>query len=133
MAWIGLLGGYLVPRFTVYLELFGSDTLEEAVQETLVVQAIATGMVVIGATFLVVLIWWIERRIVRRRAAQLAGEPAPAVAGNAIVVGAAPSAGAAPAGRAVAPRLQRVRSRTPRRPSGGAPQAAPPGPAAGDL
>ena len=82
VAWIGLLGGYLVPRFTVYLGLFGSGTLEEAVQETLVVQAIATGMVVIGATFLVVLIWWIERRIVRRRAAQLAGEPAPAAAGT---------------------------------------------------
>ena len=82
VAWIGLLGGYLVPRFTVYLELFGSGTLEEAVQETLVVQAIATAMVVIGATFLVVLIWWIERRIVRRRAAQLAGEPAPVACGK---------------------------------------------------
>ena len=88
VAWIGLLGGYLVPRFTVYLELFGSGTLEEAVQETLVMQAIATGMVVIGATFLVVLIWWIEKRIVRRRAAQLAGEPAPVAAGSAVVAGA---------------------------------------------
>ena len=61
-----------------YLGLLGSGTLEEAVQETLLVQAIATAMVVVGATFLVALIWWIERRIERRRAAQLAGEPAPA-------------------------------------------------------
>ena len=127
VAWIGLLGGYLVPRFTVYLGLFGSGTLEEAVQETLIVQAIATGMVVIGATFLVVLIWWIERRIVRRRAAQLAGEPAPAAAGSAVGAGAAPAAGAvaAPiAARSIADAAASI---------GGAPQAAPPGPAAGDM
>ncbi len=115
VAWIGLLGGYLVPRFTVYLDLFGSGTLEEAVQETLVVQAIATGMVVIGATFLVVLIWWIERRIVRRRAAQLAGEPAPLGAGSAVVArglwpGPRPGLWLRPS--------RRGRSRTPRRPSG---------------
>ena len=106
VAWIGLLGGYLVPRFTVYLGWFGSGTLEEAVQETLVVQAIATGMVVIGATFLVVLIWWIEKRIVRRREAQLAGGPAPVAAGaagSAPGMGAVPGAGAAPvAARSIA-------------------------------
>ena len=129
VAWIGLLGGYLVPRFTVYLDLFGSGTLEEAVQETLVVQAIATGMVVIGATFLVVLIWWIERRIVRRRAAQLAGEPAPVAAGSAVVAGAvagaAPGAVAAPlAARSIADAAASI---------GGAPPAAPPRPAAPDL
>lgn len=78
-AWIGLLGGYLVPRFGVYLGLFSSGTLEEAVRVTLIVQAVSTALVVVGATFLVALIWWIERRIERRRAAQLAGEPAPAV------------------------------------------------------
>ncbi len=90
VAWIGLLGGYLTPRFTVYLDLFGSGTLEEAVQETLVVQAIATAMVVVGATFLVVLIWWIEKRIDLRRAAQLAGEPAPVSAGAGLAAGAPP-------------------------------------------
>ena len=98
VAWIGLLGGYLVPRFTVYLDLFGSGTLEEAVQETLVVQAIATGMVVIGATFLVVLIWWIERRIVRRHTAQLAGQPAPVAAGSAVAPGPRRGRGRAPRG-----------------------------------
>ena len=74
-AWIGLLGGYLVPRLTGYLELFGAATLEEAVRRTLIVQSIATALVVVGATFLVALIWWIERRIARRRAAQLEAEP----------------------------------------------------------
>ena len=74
VAWIGLLGGYLVPRFGTYLGLLGTGTLEEIVRETLLVQAVATAAVVVGATFLVVLIWWIERRIERQRAAQLAGE-----------------------------------------------------------
>lgn len=79
-AWIGLLGGYLVPRFGAYLGLLGSGTLEEIVRETLLVQGIATALVVVGATFLVALIWWIERRIARRRAAQLAGELPPEAA-----------------------------------------------------
>lgn len=89
-AWIGLLGGYLAPRFGAYLGLLGSGTLEEIVSETLLVQAIATALVVVGATFLVALIWWIERRIARRLAAQLAGElpaeAAVAVAAPAAVV-----------------------------------------------
>jgi hypothetical protein len=85
-AWIGLLGGYLVPRFGASLGLFSSDTLEDAVRVTLIVQAVSTALVVVGATFLVALIWWIERRIEARRAAQLAGEPAPAAG----VAGAAP-------------------------------------------
>jgi hypothetical protein len=89
-AWIGLLGGYLVPRLMGYLELFGPATLEEAVRRTLIVQSIATALVVVGATFLVALIWWIERRIARRRAAQLEGEPegAAAVAGAAVAAAA---------------------------------------------
>ena len=133
VAWIGLLGGYLVPRFTVYLDLFGSGTLEEAVQETLVVQAIATGMVVIGATFLVVLIWWIERRIARRRAAQLEGEPAPVAAGSAVVAGAAPGAVAGAAPGAVAVPLAARSIADAAASIGDAPQAAPPRPAAPDL
>ena len=92
-AWIGLLGGYLAPRFGVYLGLLGTGTLEEVVSETLLVQAIATALVVVGATFLVALIWWIERGIARRRAAQLASGPAPAA--TAVPAPAGPSAAAA--------------------------------------
>ena len=133
VAWIGLLGGYLVPRFTVYLELFGSGTLEEAVQETLVMQAIATAMVVIGATFLVVLIWWIENRIVRRRAAQLAGEPAPAAAGSAGMAGVAPGAAVGAAPGAVAAPLAARSIADAAASIGDAPQATPSRPADGDL
>ena len=92
-AWIGLLGGYLVPRLGAYLGLLGSGTLEEIVSETLLVQGIATVLVVVGATFLVALIWWIERRIARRRAAQLAGE----LPAEAAVDAVAPAGAVAPA------------------------------------
>jgi hypothetical protein len=98
-AWIGLLGGYLVPRLGAYLGLLGSGTVEEIVQQTLLVQAIATAMVVVGALFLVALIWWIERRIALRRAAQLAGE----LPIEASVAGAAPPAVAVPEGLSQAP------------------------------
>lgn len=92
-AWIGLLGGYLAPRFGAYLGLLGSGTVEKIVQQTLLVQAIATAMVVVGAVFLIALIWWIERRIAQRRTAQLAG----ALPIEASVAGAAPPV-AAPGG-----------------------------------
>ena len=63
-AWIGLFGGFIVPRVLGFLT---SD-----VRTLLTISAIGTGFVVIGAIFLVVLIWWIEGRILRRREAQLA-------------------------------------------------------------
>jgi hypothetical protein len=92
-AWIGLLGGYIVPRLGGYLGLFGSGTLEEIVDQTILVQAVASGMVALGATFLVALIWWIERRIARRRVAQLEGE---AVSGSPSDLRAEASVAAAP-------------------------------------
>ena len=77
-AWIGLLGGFFVPRIGGFLGM-GSDTLEGAVNNALLISGVAAGLVLIGAIFLVVLIWWIEGRIGRRRAEQL-GETAPAAA-----------------------------------------------------
>ena len=63
-AWIGLLGGYLVPRVFSW---FARDT------DTLVrVAGIGTGLVLVGAIFMVVLIWWVERHIRARRDIQLA-------------------------------------------------------------
>jgi hypothetical protein len=63
-AWIGLFGGFIVPRV---LGFFTSD-----IRTLLTISAIGTGFVVIGAIFLVVLIWWIEGRVLKRREAQLA-------------------------------------------------------------
>jgi hypothetical protein len=63
-AWISIIGGYLVPRV---LGFFTSD-----VRTLITISGIGTGLVVVGAIFLVVLIWWIEGRILRRRETQLA-------------------------------------------------------------
>lgn len=63
-AWIGLLGGFLVPRI---LGLFTTN-----VRTLITISGIGTGLVIVGAIFLVVLIWWVEGRITKRRAAQLA-------------------------------------------------------------
>ena len=85
-AWISIFGGYLVPRI---LGIFTSDA------RTLVtISGIGTGLVVVGAIFLVVLIWWIEGRILRRREAQLAEG---AGTGVAVADAAAPVESAAPA------------------------------------
>jgi hypothetical protein len=70
-AWIGLLGGFIVPRV---LGFFIND-----LRTAVTVSGIATGLMLIGAIFLVALIWWIEGRVARRRAEQLAGS-APASA-----------------------------------------------------
>lgn len=70
-AWIGLVGGFIVPRV---LGFFIGD-----IRTAVVVSGIATGLMLVGAIFLVALIWWIEGRIAYRRAAQLAeGSPASA-------------------------------------------------------
>ena len=77
-AWIGLLGGVLVPRFGGFLAVLETGTIQEAVRRTLLIQVVSTGLVLVGAVFLVVLIWWIEQRVALRRVAQLEGEPAAA-------------------------------------------------------
>jgi hypothetical protein len=63
-AWIGLVGGFIVPRV---LGFFVGD-----IRTAVAVSGIATGLMLVGAIFLVALIWWIEGRIAYRRAAQLA-------------------------------------------------------------
>jgi MFS family permease len=85
-AWIGLLAGFLIARFGPIISAFSSRTIEGAMRNQLVVQGLATGVVVVGAIFLVMLIWWIEVRIARHRRQQLAD-----LAGAPIVVGALPA------------------------------------------
>lgn len=71
-AWISIFGGYLVPRVLGFLT---SD-----VGTLVTISGIGTGLVVVGAIFLVALIWWIEGRILRRRETQLAEGAGVAVA-----------------------------------------------------
>jgi hypothetical protein len=78
-AWIGLIGGYFIPRIGGFLNL-GADTLERSVGNSLLIQGVATGLVLVGAIFLVVLIWWVEARISERRTEQLEGPPQAATA-----------------------------------------------------
>ena len=94
-AWIGLLGGVLVPRFGGFLAVLETGTIQEAVRRTLLIQGVSTGLVLVGAVFLVVLIWWIEQRVALRRVAQLEGQPAPAADSPSMSV--SPSEGTAPA------------------------------------
>ncbi len=71
-AWIGLLLGFVVPRLGAFLTGFTADSEAAALRSTLTIAAVSTGFVLVGAIFLVALIWWIEQRIARRREAQLA-------------------------------------------------------------
>lgn len=83
-AWIGLLGGFFVPRIGSFMNAFASETIDGYVQNQVTVQGISTGLVLVGAIFLVVLIWWIEERIDRRRKQQLAEGVVPSAAPNAL-------------------------------------------------
>jgi len=71
-AWIGLLGGFFVPRIGALLFGVTARSAPDTLRRYLTIEAIAMGFVVIGALFLVALIWWVEGRIARRRTAQLA-------------------------------------------------------------
>ncbi len=71
-AWIGLLGGFFVPRIAVVLFGVTAASAPDTLRRYLTIEAIAMGFVVVGAIFLVALIWWVEARIVKRRTAQLA-------------------------------------------------------------
>jgi hypothetical protein len=71
-AWIGLLGGFVVPRVLGFLNGISAESEEGALRTQLTIQGISIGLVLVGAIFLVALIWWIEARIARRREAQLA-------------------------------------------------------------
>lgn len=106
-AFFGIFAGFLIPRIGGILSGLGASSLIEAYRRALLVEAVATGIVFVGAVFLVVLIWWIEVRIARRRAEQLADAPldAPTVASTTTsmpetaVVAPAPGTVAATTGR----------------------------------
>jgi hypothetical protein len=71
LAWLGLIGGFFVPRIGSFLNANGAETVDGYVQNQVVIQGVSTALVLVGAILLVALIWWIEERIDRRRKAQL--------------------------------------------------------------
>ena len=81
-AWIGLLGGFVVPRVFGFINGISAETEEAALRTQLTIQGISIGLVLVGAIFLVALIWWIEERIARRREAQLAAIDAATAGGS---------------------------------------------------
>ena len=68
-AWIGLITGYLLPRFSAWFNVFTAEDLDNYVRNQVLVQLISAGLVLTGSVFLVVLIWWIEARISEHRRA----------------------------------------------------------------
>ena len=68
-AWVGLIAGYLLPRFGGFVNNIGSETFEGYVRNLVIIQILSLLLVLTGSVFLVVLIWWIEGRILRRQAA----------------------------------------------------------------
>jgi hypothetical protein len=81
-AWIGLIGGFVVPRVFGLLNGLTAETEDAALRTQLTIQGVAIGLVLVGAVFLVWLIWWIEERISRRRQAQLAAIDVAAAGGT---------------------------------------------------
>ena len=91
-AWLGLIGGYLLPFFGDFINGFISGSFASLVRNHVIIELASLILVLISSALLVVLIWWIEVRISRRRAAL-------AQAGLFVttVVGPAPAAPVAPA------------------------------------
>ena len=68
-AWVGLIAGYLLPRFGGFVNNIGSETFEGYVRNLVIIQLLSLVLVLTGSVLLVVLIWWIEGRILRRQTA----------------------------------------------------------------
>jgi hypothetical protein len=68
-AWIGLFTGYLLPRFGGFVNDIGSETLEGYIRNFVIIQILSLILVLTGSVLLVMLIWWIEGRILRRQTA----------------------------------------------------------------
>ena len=111
-AWVGLIAGYLLPRFGGFVNNIGSETFEGYVRNLVIIQLLSLVLVLTGSVLLVVLIWWIEGRILRRQTALSEAGPE-GVPPQATAPGLA-----AAQGRSHGPLLgPRPTSRRPRRPS----------------
>ncbi len=74
-SWLALLGGVLVPRIGAAVTGTSLQSGPDALRTSMLVAIVASGLVAVGAAGLIALIWWVEGRIERRRAAQLAQAP----------------------------------------------------------
>jgi len=71
-AWLGLVGGILVPRFAGPVVQIASPDVGSAVDASVVVAQVGIGFQVAGGLFLIALMGWIEGRM-RARARDIAG------------------------------------------------------------
>lgn len=76
-AWLGLVGGLVLPRVGGYVLAFVVSTEDDLLRLSLVLSQIALGLTVVGAVFLIAIIRWVETRITAR-AERLADEPSTA-------------------------------------------------------
>lgn len=90
-SWLALLGGVLVPRIGAAVTGISLQSGTDALRTVMLVSIIASALVAIGAAGLIALIWWVEGRIARRHAAQLAEAPADAEDAQAVPLAIAPS------------------------------------------
>jgi hypothetical protein len=105
-AWIGLITGYLLPRYAGTVNFVATEDFDAYARNQALIHLVSAGLVLTGSVFLVALIWWIEGRISRHRnarpevaSASSAGPAATAVTEPSWVE---PPASAQPAVRSVA-------------------------------
>jgi hypothetical protein len=89
-AWIGLITGYLLPRYAGTVNFVATENVDDYARNQALIHLVSAGLVLTGSVFLVALIWWIEARISRRRNARTEVAAAPSA-------GAGATAGTAPA------------------------------------
>jgi hypothetical protein len=95
-AWLGLVGGVLLPRVLSWAIVFIVGSLEEFISMRVLVGQLALGLTVAGAIVLIILIQWVETRM-QQRAADPATAPGTAADAGVAASAAAPVASTAPA------------------------------------
>jgi hypothetical protein len=71
LALLGLLGSLFLPRIGIFISGFTADSEAQVYRNGVVLEIVAAGTLIIGVFFLVVLMWWIDLEIGRRRGLQL--------------------------------------------------------------
>ena len=90
VALLGLLGSLFMPRIGIFISGFTADSEAQIYRNAVVLEIIAAGTLIVGVFFLVVLMWWIDLEIGRRRGLQLLERPSVAAQASTEVVPKAP-------------------------------------------